>query len=51
MAIRHKERSPGTVFSSNYILEIFNGKAINSGFKKVTMMEQQQILLFLTWVF
>lgn len=51
MGIRLKEKSCGAVFEGNDILEIFNVRAINSAFKKVTMMKQQQILLFLTWIF
>lgn len=39
------------VFKGNYFLEIFNVRAVNSVFKKVTVMKLQQILLFLTWVF
>lgn len=44
MEIRLKERSPG-----NDGLKLLHGRAINSVFKKVTMMKRQQILLFLTW--
>lgn len=51
MGIRFKEKSCGTVFEGNDILEIFNVRAINFVFKKVTTMKQQQILLFLTWIF
>lgn len=51
MGIRFKEKSCGAVFKGNDILEIFTVRTMNFVFKKVTMMKQQQILLFLTWIF
>lgn len=48
MGIRFKEKTWHYDFKDNYILEIFNERGINSVFKKVTVMKQQQILLFLT---
>lgn len=52
MGIRLQEKKPWHyVFKGNYIPEIFNVRAINAVLKKVTGMRQQQVLLFLTWVF
>jgi hypothetical protein len=47
---REKNQTWHCIFKGNNILEIFNEMAINP-VKKVTVMKQQQILLFLTWVF